>query len=482
MPEVITNNIWSYESSLDNVTEELAWVKKQIQTELSDLQKDVQEDQIKKNFFEKKDNKVVYNMNLVKQYLQSCTEKDEFKINSAVVMAVQIALESKWYDVGKIDWLLKNGKWTLSLTEQAIGEFQKENWLRIDRVPWINTVKKILESLWDISVVPQESEQQENPWDNNGRNNNEEDAGNTLDMKQEDLIKLVALEIYRWRVMTNEEIEAKGYNPIEIRRLVNNKQEMERLDRIIPKSMKHEQFYEDKSYIERDVHKVDNDWDNTGNEEIMHEAQNIQIDLDDDGYVKNLDDILRAKNLELPKLKASNPSEIWWFWNSIMNWFQSYGTNPDKHFENMVWLKGKNTTTHYNRFNSEEDVKKYVNNNPQVKSFVLYFWWNTTNNEQTFRDLENWSKWLSNAGIEPVLCTCIGVETHVTQDERFQNVSGKRLEPLNNDIRRLVSKSKWKYKLIDFAKVDDIIGKSEDNIHPKSYALMHDILYKCIEN
>jgi hypothetical protein len=80
---------------LDNVTEELAWVKKQIQTELSDLQKDVQEDQIKKNFFEKKDNKVVYNMNLVKQYLQSCTEKDEFKINSAVVMAVQIALESK---------------------------------------------------------------------------------------------------------------------------------------------------------------------------------------------------------------------------------------------------------------------------------------------------------------------------------------------------------------------------------------------------
>jgi hypothetical protein len=59
--------------------------------------------------------------------------------------------------------------------------------------------------------------------------------------------------------MTNEEIEAKGYNPIEIRRLVNNKQEMERLDRIIPKSMKHEQFYEDKSYIERDVHKVDND-------------------------------------------------------------------------------------------------------------------------------------------------------------------------------------------------------------------------------
>jgi hypothetical protein len=80
---------------LDNVTEELAWVKKQIQRELTDLQKGVQEDQIQKSFFEKKDNKVVYNMNLVKQYLQSCVQKDEFQINSVVVMAVQIALESK---------------------------------------------------------------------------------------------------------------------------------------------------------------------------------------------------------------------------------------------------------------------------------------------------------------------------------------------------------------------------------------------------
>jgi len=483
MSEFITNNSWNYESSLENITEELTWVKKQIQKELTDLQKGVQESQIKKSFFEKQDKKVVYNIDLVKQYLQSCTQKENLEVNSAVVMAVQIALESKWYDVGKIDWLLKNSKWTLSLTEQAIGKFQKENWLRVDRIPWRNTVKKILESLWDISMVPQESEQQENPeWDN-GRNNNEEDVGNTLDMKQEDLIKLVALEIYRWRVMTNEEIEAKGYNPIEIRRLVNNKQEMERLDRIIPKIIKHEQLYEDKSYIERDVPKVDNNWDNNwDNVEIMYEEQNIQIDLDDEGYVKNLDDILRAKNLELPKLEASNPSEIWWFWNSIMNWFQSYGTNTDKYFENMVWLKGKSTTTHYRRFHSEKDVQEYVAKNPHIKSFVLYFWWNTSNNEQTFRDLKNWSEWLSNAGVEPVLCTCIGVETHVTQDERFQNVNGKRLEPLNNDIRGLVNKSKWKYKLIDFAKVDDIIGKSKDDIHPKSYALMHDILYKCIEN
>jgi hypothetical protein len=59
------------------------------------LQKDVQEDQVKKSFFEKKEDKIVYNMDLVKQYLSSCVQKDEFQINSAVVMAVQIALESK---------------------------------------------------------------------------------------------------------------------------------------------------------------------------------------------------------------------------------------------------------------------------------------------------------------------------------------------------------------------------------------------------
>ena len=476
MSELITNNNWNFESSSDNVSEQLDWVNKQVIKELSDLQKEVKDNaNIKKTFFnvdtEKKT--VTYDMALVKDYLQSCINKEEFQINSAVVMAVQIVLESKWYDVGKIDWLLKNSKWTLSLTEQAIGKFQKENWLRVDRIPWRNTVKKILENLWNIPVVPQKSEQQDNTWWNNNEN--------TLDVEQENLIKMVALEIYRWKVMTNEEIKAKGYDPKEVRKRVKNTSEMERLDRIIPKNIRYEQVSDDISNREVPTPKVDNDWHNTSNLDVIPETQNIQIDLDDDGYVKNLDAILKAKNLELPKLKASNPSEIWWFWNYLMHWFQSYGKNPDKYFGNMVWLKDKNTTTHLNRFNSEADVKRYREEHRDIKSFVLCFWWEVLNNEQTIKDFENWSKWLSNNGIEPVLCTCIGVDTHIAKNEEFKNVGGKRLEPLNNDIRKLANKSKWKYKLIDFAKVDDIIEESQDDITPKSYALMHDIIYKCIE-
>ncbi|MBO4515918.1 hypothetical protein J5751_00325 [bacterium] len=43
-----------------------------------------------------------YHMDLVKEYLQHCIENENFQVNSAVVMAVQIALESlekQEYDV-----------------------------------------------------------------------------------------------------------------------------------------------------------------------------------------------------------------------------------------------------------------------------------------------------------------------------------------------------------------------------------------------
>lgn len=151
MSELITNNDWNYESSIDNLSE-IDWVTKQVKKELWELQKDVEESKIKDSFFEKTDNnKVIYNMSLVKEYLESCVQKDEVQINSAVVMAVQIVLELKWYNVWKIDGLLKNNKWTLSMTEQAIRTFQKENWLRVDWVPWKDTIWKILENLWDIS-------------------------------------------------------------------------------------------------------------------------------------------------------------------------------------------------------------------------------------------------------------------------------------------------------------------------------------------
>lgn len=493
MPWLIINKDWEFESSLDNITEELAWVKKQIKRELSDLQKNVQESQIKETFFEKKENTVIYHMDLVKQYLQSCVQKDEFQINSAVVMAVQIALESKWYEVWKIDWLLKNTKWTLSMTEQAIRKFQKENWLRIDWVPWRNTVKKILEKLWNVPVEAKKPEKKEDKKENPKWKDDLDNTIKSLDLKQEDLIKILALEIYRWRIMTDKEIEAKGYDSKEVQKWVKNTSEMEKLDRIIPKNIRHEQVAE---FLEAHNSNEETKWDSidtepkepekkpvekpTENKEDNNEEKNIKPIIDKSGEVKNLEDILRAKNLVLPKLKANDVSEIGWLWNSMMFGFQWHWKNNDKHFTQMLWAEGASTTTHIMKFKSEGHVKQYAEKNPHIKSFVLYFGWNTSNNEQTLNDLKNRAEWLSKAWIEPVLCTCIGVDSHISKDEKYSGIGGRRLEPLNDSIRWLVNESNWKYKLIDFDKVDDVI-EMWSNKHPKSYALMHDIIYRCIE-
>ena len=400
MLELIQKNGWKYESSLDNVTEELLWVKNQIQKELANLQQDIQENQIKKSFFDRIENVsewnvqdedtkyVEYHMDLVKEYLQHCIENENFQVNSAVVMAVQIALESlekQEYDVWKIDWLLTRNSWKMSKTQKAIRQFQKDNEIHVDWFPWKETIQKILDVLWgepqNLSASP-EVEEKDNP------------------VPEEETL------IWTDKVETNK---------------------------------------------------------------------NVKIKLDKNGNVSNLQEILDASNLELPRLKASNVSEIWWWWDSIMQDFQWYWKNTDKHFTHMIWTpESVSTTTHIMKFKSEEHVKQYKEKNPHIKSFVLYFWWDASDNEQTLHDLANWAERLSNAEIQPVLCTCMGAERHITQED------GKALEIFNNDIRNIVNESKWKYKLIDFAKVDDVI-ETWDNKKAKSYALMHDIIYKCIE-
>ena len=145
------NKNWKYESSLDNVTEGLLWVKNQIKKELANLQQDVQEDQIKNSFFDIQWENVEYHMDLVKKYLQSCIQNENFQVNWAVVMAVQVALESlekQEYDVWRIDGLLTSNSWKTSKTEQAIKEFQKDNNIPVDWVPWKETIQKILNVLW----------------------------------------------------------------------------------------------------------------------------------------------------------------------------------------------------------------------------------------------------------------------------------------------------------------------------------------------
>ena len=94
-----------YQSSTDNLME-TPRLKDQVKKELYDLQKDIEDTQIKTSFFEKRQDIVVYNIDLVKQYLKSCLGRGHLQLNSTVITAVQIALETQGYDVGVIDGIL----------------------------------------------------------------------------------------------------------------------------------------------------------------------------------------------------------------------------------------------------------------------------------------------------------------------------------------------------------------------------------------
>ena len=127
-------------SSADNL-KEIAWVQQQTKEELNTLTNNVES-----NFYEKNaDGTVTYKMDLVKQYLNSIKGKNwnelVSKNSSAWIMAVQIALESMWYDVGKVDGLL----W--KVTSEAVRKFQTDKGLKVDGAPGPDTIAKILQSL-----------------------------------------------------------------------------------------------------------------------------------------------------------------------------------------------------------------------------------------------------------------------------------------------------------------------------------------------
>ena len=151
--------IENWKSSVDNIYE-VDWVKQQVKEELNALTNNVED-----NFFEKKENeqKVEYKMDVVKNYLnklkdqvkdmdtrtawQYLTWKD--RKTAAWIMAVQIALESMWYDVERIDWIL----WTK--TKKAVADFQTKNWLNPDSYPGKDTIIKLCDALdgkwWVVS-------------------------------------------------------------------------------------------------------------------------------------------------------------------------------------------------------------------------------------------------------------------------------------------------------------------------------------------
>lgn len=118
---------------------EIDWVKQQIKAELQALQQDP--------FYSKNQDtaQVDYNLTTVKDYLQTLQGKDRktltSKNSSARIMAVQIALESKGYDVGKVDGIFG------AHTRQQVRAFQEANQLTVDGLPGKETIAKLVELL-----------------------------------------------------------------------------------------------------------------------------------------------------------------------------------------------------------------------------------------------------------------------------------------------------------------------------------------------
>lgn len=176
-PELIIDG----KSSQENVDKTQERVKSQVDKELQQLTSEIW-----KNFYSINEKwEVEYDLDLVKKYLETKKDKQYSELKtqntSAWIMAVQIALSSVGYDVGKVDWILRN-KWAkTSKTVAQIIKFQKDNWLKPDWQPGSKTITKLLEKLWptilqdgDIEKREKEENVDENKKENNDVANNVE--------------------------------------------------------------------------------------------------------------------------------------------------------------------------------------------------------------------------------------------------------------------------------------------------------------------
>ena len=114
---------------------EIDWVQQQVKTELQDLQKE--------SFYTTwEDGKVNYDMEAVKNYLTTIKQKNwsdlTSKNSSAWIMAVQIALEERGIDVGKVDGIFGAG------TRAAVRTFQEKNGITADGLPGPQTIAELL--------------------------------------------------------------------------------------------------------------------------------------------------------------------------------------------------------------------------------------------------------------------------------------------------------------------------------------------------
>ena len=207
-PELIIDG----KSSKENVNNTKERVKSQVDKELQQLT-----NEIWKNFYSINDNwEVEYDLDLVKKYLETKKDKQYSELKSqntwAWIMAVQISLSSIGYDVGKVDWILKN-KWAkTSRTIEQIIKFQKDNKLKPDWQPWSKTISKLLEKLWNTSTQDWDlgkKEKEEEPEKPEGKKDeNKVPADNNVEANDKETITKAEFDLLCFKTsLTDEEIK-----------------------------------------------------------------------------------------------------------------------------------------------------------------------------------------------------------------------------------------------------------------------------------
>ena len=157
----IEKNWTNYESELSNV-DQRKWPSIKMSSTLETLNS-IDSAYSKESFYKTNGEKVEYDMDSVKAYLKKLADTANYwefvkEVNRwnwwLMNLAVQIALESLNYDVGKIDWLM----WPK--TRGKVIEFQRANGLSPDGVVWPKTAKKLLEVLWWEPTTVEETDKE----------------------------------------------------------------------------------------------------------------------------------------------------------------------------------------------------------------------------------------------------------------------------------------------------------------------------------
>ena len=146
MAELLNNNLPELEVSQEDLAKqkEIKWTV--LQTKKALDSPDINP------FYKKNGEKYLYDLDTVKTYLgRLLIRKDhELKaVNTAAwIMAVQIGLKALKYDIKVIDGLLATkGHFSDSETAKVVAKFQADNKLTVTGVPYVTTIRKLLEKL-----------------------------------------------------------------------------------------------------------------------------------------------------------------------------------------------------------------------------------------------------------------------------------------------------------------------------------------------